>query len=1249
MSVSFMANRFKEVLREVVTLNLLLLCIAALCWPQTGTGNIQGTVKDSSGAVVPAARVTLVHTATNRLYKTATNEVGFYLFPSIGLGDYQVTVELAGMETWKGQLHLLAGQTAEVDATLQPGATSTTVEVAGEIAPLVNTTSSTLSSVVEPERIQQLPVNGRDVNQLIYQTTPGALKETHGVNGVLWVPRVYGLRNASELVQDGAPLEDKAWGTEPNRPPGIDTIAELRAETNNSSAEFDRPGTFIMTTKSGTNEVHGAAFETNRDSGFGVARQRQDYYLKPPHLVRNEFGVNLGGPVFVPKLYNGKNKTFFFVAYEALRQRQNTTGSVDVPTAAMRQGDFSGLVDAEGRNYTLYDPWSVSQVNANTFTKTPLPNNQIPVSRETPLAKHLYGIMPLPTLPSVNPLTQQPNWYGPIFNNQNQYTFTSKVDERLSDRDQLWFRYTHSPSTTFLGENYFGSPPTLDSQANIQGDFGQNDSGAANWTHTFSPTFFTESLVTISRDFRGLEPGTGTKEITSTLGLPNPFNGIGFPRITTGNFTYAFDSGVNPDQIYTWIYNFNQNFTKIVGRHELKFGARLRLEKYHELEDQQVQQGQLDFTQFATALEDPNAGNTYTPVPFTGAPEADFFMGVDGSYVNRFNRSYYPYSNWETASFIQDNFKVNQRLTLNLGLRYEYINPLQVTNNSMVGFDVKNKAVVLGTSLGNLEKMGDVLGSVANTYQALGVQYESAQQAGLPSSLIYRNPFNFDPRIGFAYRATSGNRPLVVRGGYSIFQFGQPLRFSSGYGYSSIPQQGYLQVSSWDAATSPDGLPNYLLRSAPSVIAGVNSSNIISPANATGIAPGVGIVAFMDPHQPTPRAQEWNLTFEKEIMSNTALSIGYVGTHGSNLGTEYNLNDQSPDYVWYTTTHMPEPTGTYADVARRPYDQHVYGDMVEYQNIGWSNNQSFKVNIEHRFSKGYAFQFFYLLSHDLTAGGQSWYGSFLEPSTYYMPGTVPADTNQRLRLTQYQVDPGVPKHDLVWNWVVDLPVGRNKFIGRNMNPVLDKFIGGWQLAGNGIGHSNYYNLPAYNFGPVGKVQVYGKKYPVQDCTSGTCFSGYLYWNGYISPVLRNEKNAAGQCIGVCGIPASYQPANPPLITWGQTTAPPNMPAGTDLSQFWDSNTAWVPLQDGSVVQTSYNPGMNPLQNQYILGPFTWTLNASLFKVIPIRERLIARINVDFFSVLNNPGIPQPSSNGIIDMNTSANAARILQMTLRLQW
>jgi len=338
----------------------------------------------------------------------------------------------------------------------------------------------------------------------------------------------------------------------------------------------------------------------------------------------------------------------------------------------------------------------------------------------------------------------------------------------------------------------------------------------------------------------------------------------------------------------------------------------------------------------------------------------------------------------------------------------------------------------------------------------------------------------------------------------------------------------------------------------------VNSSNIISAAQVTGIVPGSANAYFMDPHQPSPRAQEWNLTFEKEIVANTVLVLGYVGTHGSNLGTEYSFNDPTPTYIWYATTGQPLPTGTYANTARNPYNQTLYGAMYEYMNIGWSNDQSFKINIEHRYSKGYAFQVFYLMSNALTAGGQSWYGSNLEtPNQYLNP--VPTNQHDLLRLTQYQRDPSTPKNSIRWNWVVDLPFGKGKTLGHDVNRKLNALIGGWQVAGFGMVNSNWDTMAASNYGPEGQFKVYGTEYPVQDCTSGTCYNAYLYDNGYISPKLRNETNAAGQCIGICGIPSSYQPYNQPLITWGQTTAPANMPAGTNLSTYWDTNSVWIPL------------------------------------------------------------------------------------------
>jgi hypothetical protein len=647
--------------------------LAGVIWAQTGTGSIQGTVTDASGAAVPGAKVTVTHTPTTRQYNTTTTEVGFYLFPSVQPGPYQMTVEAPGMESWKGELELQVGQIAEISPALKIGATATEVTVAGNVTPLVTTTAPTLATVVERARIEQLPINGRFIDKLLYLTTPGFESGS--------VPRVFGLRYAVETLQDGAILENRQWQQLPARPPGLDTIEEFRAETSNSSAKMNRPGTVILTTRAGTNEVHGSAFDTLRNSGIGVARAREDFYLKPPHLVRNEFGASLGGPVYLPKIYSGKNRTFFFFAYEGYRLRSASTRSVAMQTLAMRQGDFSGLIDGQGRRYTIYDPLTTGA----DWQRQPFPNDQIPIGRESPLAKYLNSITPAPTHPAVNPLVDA-NWYGLGFNNTNQTTITTRVDHRLSDRDQLFFRYSHSPSynwkTSSLGStSTTSSPTTLDGKANGNIDAGSNDSGVASWTHTFSPTFFSETIFSVQRDHREITAIAPNEDIATQLGLSNPFKGVGFPRITDTGFGMDYDSNANLNMDYSRIYNLDQNFTKIHGRHEFQFGGRWRYESLDILADVQESMGHVFFNSLATSLYDPGSGTAYGSAPFTGHNSANLFLGM-ATYYARFFPDFFHLRAGEKSGYFQDNFKVSSRLTLNLGVRYEYSSPGRDRDNT---------------------------------------------------------------------------------------------------------------------------------------------------------------------------------------------------------------------------------------------------------------------------------------------------------------------------------------------------------------------------------------------------------------------------------------------------------------------------------------------------------------------------------------------------------------------------------------
>ncbi|MBM3793827.1 MAG: hypothetical protein FJW31_07115 [Acidobacteria bacterium] len=851
-----------------------------------------------------------------------------------------------------------------------------------------------------------------------------------------------------------------------------------------------------------------------------------------------------------------------------------------------------------------------------------------------------------------NPLAA-PNWFGLDFNNTNQHTETLRIDHKVNDSNQLFFRYSHNPGTTERTNDPFtanGSPTTLDRRANAFIDQQQNDSGIANWTHTFSPTFFSETLITVARDYRGQLPYTGGEEIASTLGLPNPFNGIGFPRIPNTMRPAAggmsFDSSINPTINYGKIYNADQNFTKIKGRHELQFGVRFRWEQLETLTDQQISQGQLSFASAAmTGLFDPTSGSAYAPAPFTGHSSANTFLGY-GTYQARFNRSWYRPRIRERAGYFQDNWRVNSRLTVNLGLRYEYNSPVNERDKALYGFDEKTKTVVSGVPLEQMAEMKNLLPAALQVYRNLGVKFGTPREVGLPDALVKSNLWDIGPRLGVAYRLGSGNRSMVIRSGYSIFAYPESLRLFSGQTQNSLPGQANVSNDPNAAEQSPDGLPNYLLRSVPTVIASVNSQNALDGKRVTGITRGSGSTSYLNPNQPTARAHEWNFFIEREVFANTVAKIGYVGTHGVRMSQWYSYNDNPADYVWFTRTRQPLPTGEFAPVARRPFDQNVFGTIQRYDKTGWSNFNGIQMEFEHRYSNGFAFQVFYVMSNALRVAGDGWRDDTMRPAAFFADGVVPQDDRARNRLLYYRRDSGIPKHRVNWNFLVDVPVGKGKPIARGAGRALNTLIGGWQVAGNGQLTSRYFQIPTSWWGTQGNIEYYGKQYPIQDCRSGVCYDGWLNWNSYIPANRINSHDAQGRPNGVMGVPANYKPFQSPILpipAGGAVAGDPN--AG-----FYDTNTVFVPLANGTNQRTTLNTGLHPLQNQFVLGPMLWNMQASLFKSIPITERVTLRANVDFLNnVFNMPGTNLPGGDGVITNRTSANSPRVLQLTMRLSW
>jgi hypothetical protein len=286
----------------------------------------------------------------------------------------------------------------------------------------------------------------------------------------------------------------------------------------------------------------------------------------------------------------------------------------------------------------------------------------------------------------------------------------------------------------------------------------------------------------------------------------------------------------------------------------------------------------------------------------------------------------------------------------------------------------------------------------------------------------------------------------------------------------------------------------------------------------------------------------------------------------------------------------------------------------------------------------------------MMAGGGGYSGTSVIPEVnQFLPGEVPGDINARNKLLNYQRDTSVPKHRVRWNFLVDMPFGRGKAMLGDAGPWLNRLVGGWQVAGMGTLYSTYFALPATLFPNGNKLEMYGYKYPIEDCTSGTCYPGYLWWNGYIPAHQINSKDpVTGKPNGYMGIPADYKPSVQPLLPYPADFRS-RTAASDPLFNFYGGNTVWITLKDGSVQRTGY-AGLQPLRQQYLPSVLMWGLDASAFKTVPITESVNLRLNVDFFNVLNHPGNPNSvGSTGMLATRNSGWGARTLQLTLRLTW
>jgi hypothetical protein len=858
----------------------------------------------------------------------------------------------------------------------------------------------------------------------------------------------------------------------------------------------------------------------------------------------------------------------------------------------------------------------------------------------------------MPTISSINPNLDN-NWQGPDPTWTRNWTISTRIDHRFSDKDQFYARYSQGNHT---GLQQFYSQPMLNLVPGTNRRTAPNKALALSEVHTFSPRLFNELLVSASRQIWFKSTGEPNTKYATQMGLPNPLGFAGWPGLYgagLNGYNYYFETD-NTQGAPVFFTILDDNATMIKGKHEMQFGFHFRYDQLNLLPDQQHIVGSDDWYSNGTCLYDITSSRTDPScASFTGDTMGNFYLG-SMTYRNNFARGYFYTRAKEYALYYQDNFRVNSRLTLNLGLRWELYPAFTEKNKLMTSFDKANHAIVLARPLDQMINLGYTLPAIVDPLTALGVKFETAQQAGLPAGLMNNNYNDFAPRLGFAYRLSDS---FVVRGGYSMSYFHIPPRMWTATMRSNTPLTGTFANIQTDSVYTPDGISNYLLRSVPTIIAGRNSSNAVTLTGPSGMVPGSAQAYYFDPSEPDPRIQNWNFTLEKQVMRNTVARAGFIGNHSSNLEQFYQYNNGTPDYIWYATTHNPIPTGEFSRVARNPYDNHVYGAVNEYMQTGWGNYSAAQFELERRYSQGYGYQLTYLVGNNYAAGGSNTYGgnSVIPATNQYLPGAVPADLMARNALLNYQRDTSVPKHRVRWNWIADLPIGKGKALLGNAGPVLNRIAGGWQIAGMGSLQSTYGALPTSIYPTTGNpIEIYGYKYPIQDCTSGTCYPGYLWWNGYIPANKINSVDANGKPNGYEGIPANYKPAGQPFNPW-----PANPDKTNPAYRDYGTNNVYIPLSDGTTKRVAYNDNFNPWRQQYFPGPREWNVDASLFKVVPIKERFNLRINLDAFNVFNHPGngggggtslITVPATGILSTKSGWAGASpRVLQLTGRLTW
>ena len=891
---------------------------------QVTTAELAGTVADPTGAVIGNAKVVATSTETGLAHAAVTDGSGNYLLTFLPPGGYNLSAEAAGFRrVMQNNVTLEIAQRARVDFKMEVGEVTETVQVTAA-APLLESQSSSLGSVVEQTLVQDMPLNNRNFVQLATMV-PGVNGTGYSTPGTIMSgSRPDDRRPGSEIFSNGNREGDNNFlydGIDDNdrltlsivlRPP-VEAVREFKVQTNLFSADVGRSSGAIVdvVTKSGANTPHGSAFEFLQNSAMDARSFFNKAGTPFPPFRYNQFGFSLGGPVYIPHLYNGKNRTFFFVDYEGYRRGSLSTSVITLPTAAMRAGNFAGI-------NTIFDPLTTTP-SGNTYTRTQFPNNQIPLSRFDPVTVKMVNAYPLPTGSGITN-----NYTESLLQTQSWNQGDVRVDEQISASNTFFARWSIQHTATVVPNSYpavqlagLPKPVTVGDEASFAGtSFTPDQHAVADYVHVFSPHLVNDLRVGFSRFVVNYTAEGATQGLNqgNLLGVPNSntnsFQNM-LPIFSPAGFLGIGDSRSVPIYRRMNTFQYIDGMTWTHGDHTIKFGGDVTRRQITEYQTNQGN-GRFNFsTGFTAAPGVSGSGNSMASMDL-GYPtliEQDLMLiwpGIRGV---------------ENGLYIADDWRATKKLTLNLGLRWEYMSPYTELHDYWANFNLATGVV-------------DMAG-----------QKGVSATAGVPKTWT-----NFDPRFGFAYQVDAHT---VLRGGIGIFS--DPN--GSGATLMRLNRQApfgpIYNVSPGDefvATRASDGFP----APPPVVAAPITSPN----GNAIGVSRDFKTAATV---------YQFNLTLEREIPGHVLLKAAYLGNLGRNLGASYNPNQPVP--------------GSGATLPRRPYYSidPTLADVNWISSDGLSNYNAFQFTAERRLSQGLSMLLAYTWGHGIDNTGTEFSGGYAPP------------------------------------------------------------------------------------------------------------------------------------------------------------------------------------------------------------------------------------------------------------------------------